>query len=115
MKLQLFINGSLFKERFIYDIQLSKVCTKSKKNVEERKDKIDWYIANLKEKYITEIFNSNTYEILLVVESKMNNNVKVKPVVEQVILPKSEVKPIIKMQRPEAKYSNKGYLSLTGS
>lgn len=108
MKLQLFINHNLFSE---FDLPISEFSKLSilnfKDNVELRKRRLYGYVYAMKSTYAFEIKTANSWEIRAVAESKMYNTSEKPKSISQ--------HETIKLIRPLAEYSNKGYLSLTGS
>lgn len=110
MKLQLFINGGLYVEQELphYEFNLERVSDNTL--VDIRKKKLDRYIAAFKKTFEGKIKETSHWEIIVSVMSKINKQTALRPIEEKSIEEQETV-----FVRPLSNYSNKGYLSLTGS
>lgn len=84
-------------------------------SVEARKRRLDRLIQNFKEMYHGKIIEAFNWEIRFVVMSKFNKTLELTNTHEKQKLKPLENEEKIILIRPLAKYTNKGYLSLTGS
>lgn len=81
--------------------------------VDSRKRILDRLIKNFKDTYNGKIIEAYQWEIRFIVMSKFNKSLALTDTNEKPkSIPQHET---IKLIRPLAEYSNKGYLSLTGS